>query len=251
MIYSLVSGKWRLLIAIARLHIGAVLPEWLTSWEEMRKPTKPDGSPDWITWNTARQVVHHARNEIVKNTLTRFPEATHLFFLDDDVCVPPDGLMRLLSHDLPVVTGMYVQRALPMLPVVFRRDSEGHHVHLTRFCEGLQEVDGCGAGCLLIRADVLRKIEATGEPWFDFPASGISEDLAFCERVKRLGYPIILDLDVKCTHLGIFEYTYELFSAQAANDGLKYDTDDLARLSQDVRPYALPAHSVQELQAVV
>lgn len=235
-------------IAIGRLHIGAVLPEWLTAWEEMRKPAKPDGSPDWITWQSMRQVVHHARNEIVKSTLTRYPEATHLFFIDDDICVPPDGLLRLLSHNLPVVTGMYVQRALPTLPVVFRRDKNGHHVHLTKFCTGLQEVDGCGAGCLLIRTDVLRAIEATGEPWFNFPKSGISEDLAFCERVKKLGYPIVLDLDVRCTHLGIMEFTYDLFE-QAATDGLSYETDDLARLSQDVRPWK-PALTQEVLMGV-
>lgn len=227
------------MIAIGRLHIGSVLPEWLTAWEEMRKPTKPDGSPDWITWNATRQVLHHARNEIVKHTLTRYPEATHLFFIDDDVCVPPDGLLRLLSHNLPVVTGLYVQRAMPMLPVVYRCDERGHHVNLTKFCDGLQEVDACGAGCLLIRTDVLRAIEATGEPWFDWPSSGISEDLAFCSRVRSLGYPIVLDFDVKCEHLGILRVTYDMF--EEVSKDLVYGTDDLARLSQEVRPYASPA----------
>ncbi len=226
------------MIAIGRLHVGSILPEWLVSWEELHKPMKPDGKPDWITWNATRQVVHHARNEIVKATLTRYPEATHLFFIDDDVCVPGDGLLRLLAHNLPVVTGLYIQRAMPMLPVVYRRDDQGHHVNLTKFCPGLQEIDACGAGCLLIRTDVLRAIEATGELWFDWPASGISEDLAFCSRVKALGYPIVLDFDVKCSHLGILEVTYDMFAERAKD--ITYADDDLARLSQDVRPYTLP-----------
>lgn len=231
------------MIAIGRLHIGAVLPEWLTAWEELKKPAKPDGKPDWVTWTAQRQVVHHARNEIVKATLTRYPEATHLFFIDDDVCVPPDGLLRLLSHNLPVVTGLYVQRAAPMLPVVYRRDKEGHHTHITKFCEGLQEVDACGAGCLLIRTDVLRAIEETGERWFDY-TGGISEDLSFCSRVKALGYPIVLDFDVKCTHLGILAASYEMF--MEASKDLTYADDELARLSQEVRPY----HPVEQLQEV-
>lgn len=231
------------MIAIGRLHVGAVIPEWLTAWEEMRKPAKPDGSPDWVTFNAMRQVVHHARNRIVKSMLTQFPEATHLFFIDDDVCVPPDGLMRLLSHDVPVVTGLYIQRATPMLPVVYRRNSQGQHVHITKFCDGLQEIDACGAGCLLIRADVLRAIEEAGESWFDWPASGISEDLAFCERVKKLGYPILLDFDVKCTHLGILEVTYDMF-AEISADGLTYGNDELSLLSQDVRPWQTEAKAL-------
>jgi hypothetical protein len=224
------------MIAIGKYHIGSVLPEWWASWEELRKPTKPDGSPDWVTFTTQRQVVHHARNDIIRNTLKQFPEATHVFFVDDDVCVPPHGLLHLLSHNLPCVTGLYIQRAMPMLPVVYRRDEQGRHVNVTKFCEGLQEVDACGGGCLLVRMDVLRAIEATGDLWFDFPPSGLSEDLAFCSRVKALGYPIVLDFDVKCTHLGILEVTYDVF-AEMSKD-IQYANDELAHLSQEVRPWS-------------
>lgn len=222
-------------IAIGRYHIGPVIPEWITAWEELRKPLTPDGKPDWVTYNTMRQVVHTARNSIIKSALEQRPDITHVFFIDDDVCVPPDGLMRLLSHNAPVVTGLYIQRADPMMPVIYRRNAQGQHVHITKFCDGLQEIDACGAGCLLVRADVLRAIEATGEPWFNWPASGLSEDLAFCERVKALGYPILLDFDVKCTHLGILEVTYDMF-AELSKD-IKYSTDEIAQLSQEVRPY--------------
>ena len=222
-------------IAIGRLHIGAVQPEWLVSWEELKKPTKPDGSPDWITWNSKRQIVHVARNDIVKATLEQHPEVTHLFFIDDDIMMPPDGLMQLLSRDLPVVTGLYVHRSIPMLPVVFRCNENGQHISITKFCDGLQQVDACGAGCLLIRTDVLRAIQATGEPWFDF-SQNMSEDLAFCRRVRQLGYPIVLDFDVKCGHLTTLEITYEMF-LQRNEENYHYGDEEIKRLSQEVRPW--------------
>lgn len=226
------------MLAIGRVHGGMVFPDWISSWEEMRKPTKADGSPDWVTFSTYRQVVHTARNSVVKSMLAKVPEATHLFFVDDDICVPPDGLLRLLSHDLPIVTGLCIQRAAPMLPTVYRCDEQGRHINITRFCEDLQQIDACGCGCLLIRTDVLRAIEATGEPWFDWPANGLSEDLAFCARARALGFPIALDFAVKCTHLGILEVTYDLFAQLAATeDGITYGNDELARLSQEVRPW--------------
>ncbi len=223
-------------IAIGRLHVGAIQPEWLIAWEELKKPAKADGSPDWVTYSATRQVVHHARNEVVRSTLAQHPEATHLFFLDDDICMPPDGLLRLLGHNMPVVTGLYIQRGVPFLPVVYRRTPEGRHMQITQFCDGLQVIDACGAGCLLIRTDVLRAIAATGEPWFDWPPSGIAEDLAFCARVQALGFPILLDFGVKCTHLTTIEVTYEVF-AQRLAEGLTFETDALARMSQEVRPW--------------
>lgn len=224
------------MIVIGNLHVGMVSPEWIINWEELNKPLKPDGKPDWVTYSVTRQIVHQARNDIVKAMLQNHPEATHLFFIDDDICVPSDGLLRLLSHNLPVVTGFCIQRATPFMPTVFHKRGDDKLVVATKFCDGLQEVDACGGGCLLIRADVLRAIEETGEPWFDWPASGLSEDLAFCERVKRLGYPIVLDFDVRCTHLGTLYANYEMFE-QIYHGEFKFETEEMARVSQTVRPY--------------
>lgn len=227
------------MIVIGRLHIGAIQPEWLIAWEELQKPTSAAGAPEWVTYTAMRQVVHLARNDIVRYTLQQHPEATHLFFLDDDILLPPDGLLRLLrdsvEHDIPVVSGLYIMRNAPLLPVVYRRLESGHHVNMTAFCEGLQEIDACGAGCLLIRTDVLRAIEATSEPWFDFGLP-MSEDLAFCARAKALGYRIALDAEVKCRHLSVIEITYDYFAEQLRT-GIAYASPELAAASQDVRPW--------------
>lgn len=235
-------------IAIGRLHVGPILPEWLTAWEELRKPVTPDGKPDWVTYQAVRSVAHAARNDIVRSVLARQPDATHLFFLDDDVTVPPDGLLKLLAdsveQDIPLVTGLYIQRGEPHLPVVYRRVTEGpaagRHFNLTQFTPGLQEVDAAGAGCLLIRMDVLRALEAakaqSGQEWFDY-LPPFSEDLSFCIRARALGFRMALDWDVKCGHLTTVEVTYDTFAQRAASGQIDYQDATLRALSQVVIPW--------------
>lgn len=231
-------------LVIARLHAGPIAPEWLTGWDELRKPVTPDGSPDWATYSAVRRVVHCARNEAVAFTLNEHSEATHLFFLDDDVIPPPDGLLRLLAdseaYDLPIVTGLYLQRSAPHLPVVYRYDPDAsRHVQITRFCPGLQEVDACGGGCLVVRTDVLRAIAATGEQPFDYlPGMDASEDVAFCLRARRLGYRLALDFYVACQHLTTVAIAYETHSAAWRHGAIHFTSERIARLSQEIRPLA-------------
>jgi hypothetical protein len=243
-------------IAIARLHIGAILPEWLTAWEQLQKPTTPDGQPDWVTFQAVRQVVHSARNDIIRAVLREVPHATHVFFLDDDVLVPPDGLLRLLAdsvaHDIPIVSGLYIMRGEPHLPVVYRAHPGGHHVQVTAFCPGLQEIDAAGAGALLIRMDVLRALEAegqrTGEWWFDY-LPPFSEDLSFCVRARRLGFRLALDWDVQCGHLTTIEVTYETFQQRSDRGEVGYGSEELRALSQQVRPWQADAVQAEGAQA--
>ncbi len=220
------------MIVIGTPHFGAVAPEWIDAYEMLTKPTRPDGSPDWVGVSVRRLVVHYARNQLVSTTLERYPEATHLFFLDDDVIPPPDALTRLLAHNVPVVTGLYVERAPPHFPVAYRRGQD-HHVPLTSFCAGLQEVDACGAGCLLVRTDVLRAIKP---PWFDF-VGGVSEDLYFCQKAAAAGYRLLLDFDVQCGHLTTQVATYQHFDRLSRAGGVTFATTEIEALTRDVRPW--------------
>jgi hypothetical protein len=192
------------MIVIGIPTVGVMSAEFFSAYEALRKPTLPDGSPDWVTITVRRQVIQRARNTIVAHAVrqepappylrgipTPYPEATHVFFLDDDVLVPPDGLLRLLAHDVPIVSGFYVERAAPHFPVAYRHGAD-LHVPLTRFCSGLQRVDAVGAGCLLVKTEVFRALEPE---WFAF-APGYSEDSYFCAQARRAGFEVLLDFDV-------------------------------------------------------
>jgi hypothetical protein len=197
---------------IATPHGGLIEPMWLDNFLMLDKP-RGDGS-GWVRGATLRTDVATARNILAAQFVQS--SATHLLFWDDDVLAPRDGLMRLLAHNAPIVSGLYYTRAAPVHPVVYERivravdsplPSEGY-APVLNVSSGVREVDGVGAGFLLIRRDVM---EALTPPWFKFEIApevqhSISEDLYFCREAQRASFPILCDFDVACGHLGHYVY---------------------------------------------
>jgi hypothetical protein len=206
-------------VLIGICHFGAVDPMFISSFEEMDKP-------DCVTARTIRSNTPSGRTILVRNLLHDVPEASHLFFMDDDMLFPKDALTKLLARDVDIVSGFYVMRGEPWLPVAFR-NFQDRYIHLLQFVPGLQEVDACGAGCLLIKRGVFERMT---DPYFTYsnPRTGqqSTEDMMFCEVARSLGYKIWLDFDVKCKHLAIFPVGYEHYVA--VNQGLveKYAAED-------------------------
>ena len=146
----------------------------------------------------------------VRNSLTRAfmaSDKTHLFFLDDDVIPPANAIIKLLSHNLPIVSGMYRRRDDPHYPILLYLTRNRKTGHVTRFSyrhkfkppKGLIKCHATGAGCLLIERSVLEKI---GDPWFvahDKPFLG--EDIDFCLKGLARGYGIYVDTRVECLHI--------------------------------------------------
>lgn len=136
--------------------------------------------------------VDRARNNIVKAFLNG--EYTNLFFVDSDTVPPPEALERLLSHNLPIVSGM--------TPIHNNEDVEQRDNCPARRFTGLQPIDYCGASCLLIKREVF---ESINPPYFTFIMSDDnteilkSEDLNFCSRLKK--YQIMADTDIICRHV--------------------------------------------------
>jgi|SRR5579859_3459114 len=231
------------MIAIARLHGGTVEPRFFQHYEKL---AKPEHMPIVIE----RLHVDRARNECVDMMLhpetprppqypggvdLKYKECTHLLFIDDDLIVPPNGLMRLLGHDVPIVGGLYYARTEPHLPVCYRHVVDNNWVPITEFCAGLQEVDAMGAGFMLIKREVFERMS---RPWFDF-SDRMGEDMWFCEQARNLGYQILLDADIKCKHLQVMEIGEQHFLAHK-NNGLNFQAIegyDLKALSTQVKPY--------------
>ena len=88
----------------------------------------------------------------------------------------------------------------------------------------LIEVDYVGAGCLLMRRDLLEKMAAhpiapeRGKVWFDWrvdnaanlpQGEALSEDFAMNLHVRRnLGIKVMVDTSIQCRHVGLGEATY-------------------------------------------
>lgn len=149
-----------------------------------------------------------ARNEIVRHALdmeaTAGVRATHVFFIDDDVLITPDGLLRLLEHDLPIVSGLYYAKTPVLQPLVF---TEPHKGAATNWTPGeLVDCYAHGMGYTLIQTEVFRAMGAG--PWFQTTEGQITgqtfkqqtEDVFFCEQATEAGYQPRVDTGLLGIH---------------------------------------------------
>lgn len=89
------------------------------------------------------------------------------FFVDDDVLVPGDALMKMIQRwrmdpqKYAIQNGVYWSKSEPPQPLIFKGSFEGSfwnwHVG------DLLEADAAGAGCTFIATDVFKKMP---KPWF-------------------------------------------------------------------------------------
>lgn len=179
-----------------------VTTRWAGSLRTMNLPQNSD-----ITV-VAGMPYDHARNTGCEAMLARGFE--WLFFLDDDVILPPDAIHVLMSSNLPIISGLYYRRHEPVAPVAMV-NVPGGRTWVTSWEPGkLIKVDYVGAGCLLIHRSVLEKMK---DPWFEWMSDRkdvpetqrMSEDFSFCEKARKAGFDIILDPRVLCGHAGLSE----------------------------------------------
>lgn len=133
---------------------------------------------------------------------------SYLFSVDSDIVLPKDTLKKMLAHNVDVVSGVYIQR-IPgtATPEIYRKRPNGaiENVRISELSPiGLQEIDGCGFGCVLVKSYVLDKI---GYPQFTYKSAldhkdTVSEDVDFCMKAKRAGFKIFADSSITCEHVG-------------------------------------------------
>lgn len=149
-----------------------------------------------------------ARERLAQYALDK--DATHLFWVDADMRFPRDTLLRLLSHDVPVVGANYTERTPPFFPCGVRDTETNERVYTEETSTGLESVQSIGFGCLLMTTDVLRQIEKprfmTG--YVQETEDHAGEDVYFCRQLKAYGIPLVIDHDLSkdVEHLGIFPY---------------------------------------------
>ena len=163
-----------------------------------------------------------ARNEAVRRALdvevadpTR--RCSHLFFVDDDVFVHPDALLKLMEHGRPIVSGLYYAKTSVPTPLILH-SQDGGTARSWRPGE-LVECWAHGMGLTLIEADVFRRLrdegvvgtDERGNPaWFATSkdvtvltprgTQGVhnqTEDVHFLRRAATLGYQPAVDTSVQ------------------------------------------------------
>jgi len=183
-----------------------VYRSFFVSWTRMIKPVDyelilPQISPAHFADNHAA-----IRNGMAKAALDK--GCTHIMMMDTDQVYPPDTLVKLLNHDLPVVCGKVHRRYPPFDPLLYQKTR-----HKYKFTDtpdevwkkgGLVEVKATGAACLLVKDEVFKSMKY---PWFrilppnsrrDFT---VGEDVYFWVQVRKAGYKIFVDTSIEIGHI--------------------------------------------------
>lgn len=142
----------------------------------------------------------------VRNLMAHFTienKFDYILFVDSDMVLPEDALVKLYESKKDIVSGLYRQRNLDQK--IAEVHMNGEHVIDENFFKDKKyvKVDSVGFGGILIKREVLEKI---GYPQFvyhdtiDFSKT-ISEDTDFCIKAKNAGYEIIVMPEVKYGHI--------------------------------------------------
>lgn len=155
---------------------------------------------------------------------------SHLFFLDADIGVRPEDIVKLIEHDKPLIGAVFPKKVKP---------AGGEPVwnagSVIEDCgDGTAKMSHIGAGCMCIRRDLaleiakyaednkmmyVNNIEIPNEKPIDtydvFRVGLINniyayEDYYFCHLVRNMGYDVYADYTINLKHVG--SYVYEVDS---------------------------------------
>lgn len=176
-----------------------------------------DVSPD-------RMLIASARNHIAKQAVEA--GADGVFWVDSDIKLPVDAVVRLVKHNMHFVSGLYFQRSAPYWPVFARLNKKGMFEWATGYPENtLAPCDGVGFGCVYTSVQLLRDVLALRECRDEGPFGGdfgkrtYGEDFLFCLRARKAAYQPYVDTGVRCEHHIGPEFADEKLFQRFANIG--------------------------------
>ena len=172
--------------------------------------------------------VGQARNYLVDQALQWSNDVghtvSHVFFVDDDVLIPPYALDVLLSRKRPIVSGLYYAKTESPQPLILMGPSEGTLQAVPR--NTIVDCYAHGMGCTLIELKVFSDLINAGLIDYETMPSGQrlpqffkttrdelvqtpgqppvvhneTEDVYFLKRAAQLGYQPAVDTGVFAFH---------------------------------------------------
>lgn len=167
-----------------------------------------------------------ARNRAAAFFLTNpvCADCDYLLFIDGDILFGEEHIKMLQESQYPITAGIYCKKEKGIAPCLNTLPGR------TEFqCGGYLEIARAGTGFLRIHRsvfDAMRNQSAGGSGYapkyvnhgsdeWDFFPTGVwnneylSEDWAFCDRARSLGYKIMLDTRIQLRHEGAAIYPLE------------------------------------------
>lgn len=142
----------------------------------------------------------------------------YLFWIDSDVLFTADDILRLIHHNVDIVSGCYIMHDNAHYPIVEKMDhdffmNKGHYQFVDRprleelrAGAALVPIDYVGFGFMCIKRGVFESLKY---PYFapraiTFDRDGVveyaSEDVSFCMNAADRGFKILLDPTVVVAH---------------------------------------------------
>lgn len=156
------------------------------------------------------------RSKIATRFLRDHPEATDLFFLDDDIGWEPGKVVEFLNRPEDILVGVYPKKNDELdFPLELMAGDDGQPIQK----DGLYRALSAGAGFLRIKRHVLEKMAESAprfkedngngvEEYIGFFWEGIvdgwawGEDKYFFEFAQQNGFETWADPNIKFTHRG-------------------------------------------------
>jgi len=145
-------------------------------------------------------------------------DCDEMVVIDTDVVFTPDHLRRLLSHDLPLVFGLYPKKCPGLIfPVVsltedhpFKKDGPDL-VEVARVARGFMRVHRSVFETLKPHVEKITCAETGRDQWVFWKTlpGGNSEDFAFCDLCRAHGIKIMVDQRITAQHEGSAKYPIE------------------------------------------
>jgi len=162
------------------------------------------------------------RDELVAFALNN-PDCTHVLFFDADSVLPSNIIQMLVKIDTgDISAGLQFHKVLPHAPIpLIAMPGQGDDpysyqaINIMGKTEPI-ECDAVGMGATLIPRHIFERIP---RPWFEYqmsrdtPRRDVSEDMAFCQRARRLGYKIWVDPTAIVGHLRVESVGYPHYQA--------------------------------------
>jgi hypothetical protein len=160
-------------------------------------------------------IITMARNSLVHEFLKT--DCTELLFIDADVIVSPDDILRLMAQSggMDITAGAYPRRAKD---AKFFADVYYDDAGDLEFQGSLMRLKRAPTGFMLIQRHVIEKLVLNHPEWmyekcpgeqmsavFDFAivdGKYVGEDYLFCDRATQMGFTVYIDVDISLPHVG-------------------------------------------------
>lgn len=139
----------------------------------------------------------------VRDGLARYA-VNHRFdqvlWIDSDMVFSPGIYDDLATGGHDITCGLFISRHSPFMSCLFSSLIPPERIN--SYPTDPFEVDGCGFGCVLMKARVLEDVMNSNGGMCFLPEAKLGEDLAFCRRAVGCGYRIFCEPTARVGHVG-------------------------------------------------